>query len=491
MKMRVSILSERAARSDQPLNHGGKIRAGIKVLTRTAEKNTAARQIYLAGVARRLKFSEIEKQIEAATSIKNPLYPRNTPYFNVCSTDFGMPELANMIVEKYGELRQGDTQKQLYRFPVVFHSGDLADVYPNSYRRFGGSPGYQSHYGDDGRRYCQYLPEVTKEMMAEQKARRIKRTPPRQWAVRGLCEPNACPEFLAGQCKFRGQLYFFIPGIPSTGLMFMETSSEYAAEAIYSDLDRIQDAFGFIPRSNPNKPGQPIFFITKIQEPRTYFDEEGEQRTGLQWVPKLQADIDLGALLTTGITPAIQARPAPVAWLAAPQGMPDARTLEPAATPASVSASQAQSAQEPSTPDESVAEQLQKQLDALGIIEGSDLFEAAAQYLDLKVGSGWEETDETMGKALEVLKTLTLVGPECANKLIAITINVEELGIDQNKFKRYCGLKHGKKYTGNAVILNAIIDELANLHDSGGEVAVAYINAQLSNLDPQALPKAA
>lgn len=485
MNMRVSILSERAARSDQPQNHGGKIRPGIKVLTRTADKNTTARQLYMQGVANRLKFSEIEKQIEAATNIKNPLYPRNTPYFNVCASDFGMPELANMIVEKYGEIRDGCDTKQLYRFPVVFHSGELSDVYPNSYRRFGGSPGYQSNYGDDGRRYCQYLPEVTKEMMAEQKARRIKRTPQRQWAVRGLCNPSVCPEFLQGQCKFRGQLFFFIPGVPSTGLLVMETSSEYAAEAIWSDLDRIQTACGSIPRTNPNNPGAPIFWITKVQEMRTYFDENGEKRSGIQWVPKLQADIDLGTLISSGATPMLQAAPAPIAWLNAPKGMPEASPTDSSVHMQEIMATDPQSGTT-STHAPSIIDQLQGVFTTLELVEGTDEFNTAAQYLDLKVGAGWEESEEKLAEALQVMSTLAIVGGECARKLIAITVTVDELGINQDDFKRYCGMKHGKKFTGNPEILNRIIDELASLHDSGGEVAVAYINAQLKQLEKKA-----
>lgn len=479
--MRVSILSERAARSDQQLNHGGKIRPGIKVLTPTAEKNQTARQIYLQGVANRLKFTEIEKQIEAATSIKNPLYPRNTPFFNVCSSDFGMPELAAMIVEKYGELRKGDTQKQLYRFPVVFHSGELADVYPNSYRRYGGTPGYQSAYGDDGRRYCQYLPEVTKEMLAGQKARRIKRAPPRQWAVRGLCKPAECPEFLMGQCKFRGQLSFFIPGIPSTGLLVMETSSEYAAEAIWSDLERIQDACGTIPRTNPNKPGAPIFWITKVQAMRTYFDEDGIQRSGMQWVPKLQADIDLGTLISSGTAPTEQPQPTPVAWLHAPQGRADARVMDPAAQSQTDEAATENQVAAQATPV-SVVNQLKQELSNLGLSEGTEELETAVRYLDHAVGIGWEESEEKIAQALDIVKKLARVGPNCARKRMAIAMTVEELGINADDFKQYCLLKHGSGFVGNENTLDVIIDELTSLLDSGSEVAIAYIKAELTKL---------
>lgn len=484
MIMKMSILSERQASGEQRLANGGKIRPGIKVLTRNAEKNPTAVRLYQRGVEQRLKFSEIEKQIEAATSIKSALYPRNTPYFNVAASDFGMPELAGIIVEKYGEIREGDEKKQLYRFPVVFHSGELSDVYPNSYRRFGGQPDYHSHYGDDGVRYCRYRPEVTREMMAEQKANRIKRMPRRETEIRGQCVPNRCAEFLAGQCRFRGQLYFYIPGIPSTGLLMMETTSEYAAEAIWTYLDGVQAAYGSIPRVNPVNPGQPIFYMTKVQEPRSYFDEDGRKCNGLQWVPRLQADLDLGMLISTGARPAIQAQPAPVAWLAAPKGMPEAPIIDDAPQ-ASASAS-APSAGSIMPPVKTPEEDLRGALADLGYSQESEEFEVIARYLDLKVGTGWEAAGDGIEKALEVIRPFAIVGKECAQKLVAITISVEELGLNHKEFKKYCGLKHGKKYTGNATILNAIIDELKELFEAGPEVASSYIKQKIAGMERKA-----
>lgn len=249
----MSILSERSAGGEHIIKLGGRIRPGIKVLTRSAQSNKRAQQIYNEGVLRRLKFSEIEKQIKLETGIENPMYPKNTPYFNVAASDFGMPEIATEIIEKWGEMRGDDTEKHLYRFPIVFHSDNLFDIYPNQLKRYGGLPNFESHYGEDNVRYCRYLPLVTQEMLAQQKAQRIKRPPRRTMVIRHKCEPNTCEEFLAGQCRFRGELRFYIPNIPTTGLLGMSTTSQYAAETIWGDLERIYHMFGFIPRSNPNK----------------------------------------------------------------------------------------------------------------------------------------------------------------------------------------------------------------------------------------------
>ena len=98
MKPTISILSERVNREDRITRLSGKIRPGIMVLTKAAQKNEKAVEIYRDGVAKRLKYSEIEKQISDETGLAHPMYPRNTEYFSVAASDFGMPEIAEKIL---------------------------------------------------------------------------------------------------------------------------------------------------------------------------------------------------------------------------------------------------------------------------------------------------------------------------------------------------------------------------------------------------------
>jgi len=479
----MSILSQRSAQGDQIQKLGGKIRSGIKVLTNAAKNDSRAVALYDQGVAQRMKFSEIEKQIKEKLGMNNPMYPRNTPYFNVAASDFGMPEIANLIVETYGEIRQGDTEKRLYRFPVVFHSDDLNKVYPNEFRRYGGDPGYESHYGEDGQRYCRFLPAVTQEMLATQKAQRIKRPPRREKVVRGKCEPEICPEFLQGQCKFRGRLQFYIPKIPTTGLMGLETSSEYAAENIWADLERIRDAFGGIPRANPKKPGAFLFYITKVQEQRTYFDESGQKKIGMQWVPKLQADIDMGELLTSGMSPQLQNHVSPVAWLAAPKGMPEALALP---TPQEVQIQHGEPSQNASKGDDKQESQentnddvfvaLAALIDNLGIDD-----DTCAKYFDLKLGSGWENMPEKIQEGIKQITDLRKLGDVCAKKMISISISTNALGIASSELQAYATMKYGKGFTRNESLLTKIEEEFTELSKSPEGTAKAYITAQLVN----------
>jgi hypothetical protein len=435
--MRFSILSARASSQDNQPRVAGKIRPGIKVLTLKAEQDPRAVEIYEEGVRNRLKFTEIEKQIERATGLDRSMYPRNTAYFNVSASDFGMPELAERIINLYGVMRKGDEVPHLYRFPVVFHSDELHEVYPNQFKRHGAEPHYESHYGEDGERYCRYLPEVSQAVMAERRAARITRMPRREKVIRGLCDPHSCSEYQSGECKFRGKLLFYVPGVPTTGLLVMETSSEYAAEGIWADLERIRQTLGTIPRSNPTHPGKPIFWITKVQEQRTYYDKNGKRQVGLQWVPRLQADIDIGKLLTIGQKPVEAA--APVAWLEQRAADPVGLALPPALAPASVSAS----------------DQFALLVAKLGLDEG-----LVMDYFDIKIAQSWENEPSNFKVAVNMLTDLLRVGEACAGKLISIAVKLHRLNIGQSDFQAYAFGKHGKGYTGNEEKLSSLEREL-------------------------------
>lgn len=474
--IRMSILSSRAANTDNQIKHAGKIRPGIKVLTNAAQQNPRAVQLYKEGVAKRLKFSEIEKKIKDDTGLANPMFPRNTQYFSVAASDFGMPEIAQMIVDRYGEIRDGDSEKCLYRFPVVFHSDDMNEIYPNQFKRHGGDPNYESHYGEDGIRYCRYLPEISAEQLALNKTRRIKKMPRREKVIRGQCEPGVCHEFQQGQCKFRGRLMFYIPGIPTTGLMVMETSSEYAAEGIWMDLQRILDTLGTIPRMNPSKPDAPVFYITKVLEQRTYFDEGGNKKTGNQWVPKLQADIDIGRLLQTGRTIALPPPSTPVAWLARPKGMPGAALLAPATVIENTDHDRSTG-----VPGQGISglDDPSDQLDQL--ITAMDLDEEVAiGYFDIKIGAGWESNAESTAKAVQMLKDMSKVGNVCVAKLMAIVVKVAAMELDMPSFNRYVFSKYGKGYTSKPDVLTRIEEEVSDLSARPREEVIAILADALS-----------
>ena len=115
---------------------GGKIRAGIKVLTRKAAEQPQAQRIYDEGVEAGQSFDQIERAIVGALpQLKSPLIPRNVPWFTVRAQDFPNPEIPKQILEAYGEDR-GDGL-HLYRFPIVFPSDVWLFVMPHDVSAWG------------------------------------------------------------------------------------------------------------------------------------------------------------------------------------------------------------------------------------------------------------------------------------------------------------------------------------------------------------------
>src|SRR6218665_174340 len=189
-----------------------------------------------------------------------------------------------------GGVRVGEPR--LYGFRVVFadiHRGGIDAALGSGLAVRGGGAQtihYQSRYGDDGVRRCVYLPPVvpSKDAIRKQFSRR-------EFVVRGVCDTDLCPQFASGECRFAGTLRFYIPGMPGAGLYCLETGSTQAASEIYLRLSSLLDECGYLPNFIPD--GRPVFWLTKALKNRVYYDEEGNQKKGEQWVPVLETEIDL------------------------------------------------------------------------------------------------------------------------------------------------------------------------------------------------------
>jgi hypothetical protein len=195
----------------------GKIRAGIKVLTKKAAEQPKAKAIYDQGVAAGQSFEQIERAItEVLPALKTPLIPRNVPWFSVRGQDFPNPEIAAQILAAYSEDR--GEGRHLYRFPVVFPSDYWQIVMPHELAAWGmHDKHYWSQYSADGRvRHCMCHAPVPVDDTGR---RTIRLFGGRKTMVReennGLCEPEACREYQSRQCNLTGRFLFFIPGIRS------------------------------------------------------------------------------------------------------------------------------------------------------------------------------------------------------------------------------------------------------------------------------------
>jgi hypothetical protein len=277
----------------------GRIRAGIKVLTRRAAENERVRAIYERGVEQGKSFDTIEREIaDAAPDLKNPLAPKNVPYFTVRGEDFPNPEIARQITDLFGEDR-GDGAKRLYRLPVVFPADAWQSVMPHELvawtaneRRF------WSEYAPDGQtRYCMSHAPVP-VVSGTRRAIRVwgGRKTMRRADNGGLCDPESCAEYQDRKCNLSGRFIFFIPGIKSISAFELPTNSFYAMNAAIQKFQTIGfmrggRISGFLDgRHTP-------FYLTKrlVEVPR--IDEEGRPVRTSQWLIELEAPVDVAALL--------------------------------------------------------------------------------------------------------------------------------------------------------------------------------------------------
>lgn len=280
---------------------GGKIRAGIKVLTRKAAEHPKAKEIYERGVAADRAFEDIEREIsDAVPELKTPLVPKNVPWFTVRPGDFTSPEIAKEILTTFGEDR-GDGKRRLYRFPVVFPADTWQAVMPHELVAWGANDKkFWSEYTADGRvRHCKCYAPVPMDSTGRRAIRVFggRKTTLRQ-ENGGLCDPELCREYQSRQCNLSGRFIFFIPGIKSIGAFELHTNSFYAMNAAIQKFETIAFMRGGRISGFLDAKRTP-FFITKKLKEVPHIDETGRAVRVAHWIIELEAPVDVTALLRT------------------------------------------------------------------------------------------------------------------------------------------------------------------------------------------------
>lgn len=291
-----TLLGQRAPR----IPTGGKIRAGIQVLTRAAANNPGVRALYEQGLAQQASFEQIGQRIaQAFPDIKRPLVPKNVSWFTVRPGDFPNPALPAHILAQFGEDR-GDGVVRLYRFPVVFPADSWQAILPHEFACWGrNEKRYWSEYADDGRtRHCKMFAPVK----TDPQQRRVPRTfGGRTVQLRpdngGLCQPECCPEFQARQCNLSGRFIFYIPGIRSADAFELHTNSYYA-------LSRAMERFATIAFMRGGRIAgfldaqRTPFYLTKVLREVSHIDPESGQSVRTEhWIIELEAPVDVTALI--------------------------------------------------------------------------------------------------------------------------------------------------------------------------------------------------
>lgn len=372
------------------ISTGGKIRAGIKVLTKNAAGEPRAKAIYDQGVAAGHSFEQIERAIaEALPNLKTPLVPRNVPWFTVRAQDFPNPEIAREILGAYGEDR--GEGRRLYRFPVVFPSDYWQTVMPHELAAWGAhEKHYWSQYSADGRvRHCMCHAPVPVDDTGR---RTIRLFGGRKTMVRedngGLCDPEACREYQQRQCNLTGRFLFFMPGIRSISAFELHTNSFYAMNAAIQKFETVGFLRGGRISGFLDQQRTPFYLTKKLMEV-AHIDEQGRAVRVPQWIIDLEAPVDVTALLRDNEdteTALVQAQLATQVL----EGSPAAASAEPlppdAADMPATTAAGAAAGEEPLLRDGRPSfEQLMARVQAYGIAP-----ERYQAYADRRWGRGWK-----------------------------------------------------------------------------------------------------
>ncbi|WP_277184401.1 hypothetical protein, partial [Caballeronia sp. BR00000012568055] len=270
----------------------GKIRPGIKVLTRAHQSNEKAAKLYHEMVAAGESYEAIGKVLETSLQLRNALIPKNVPYFVCRRSDFCNPDTADEILRLYGEDRgQGP---KLYRFPVMFAFDDWLRNVPNQMAAYTSSGRqYFSEYDRDGKRYCKMYAPVERDARAQ----RARRSFGGRLVVHrqdddipdGICDPHLCPQYQDRKCNLTATFVFAIPEVRGLGLIELPTNSIYVLQKAYSAMQTVSLARGRLTGTR--------FWLSKKEFEITRIDDNGQPVRQKQMLTVLDADIDLSALL--------------------------------------------------------------------------------------------------------------------------------------------------------------------------------------------------
>ncbi len=390
MNPKRSILDERPVH----LPVAGKIRTGVKVLKRSAV-TPQTQAIYNNGLARGVGFDDIDAQIMRECGLdKSALVPKNTPYFRVSPSDFRIPELANRIIELYAEDLGDGNGRQLYRFPVVFAFDDWLQNMPHAMRTFGTSGlKFWSEYDAAGDRFCMTYAPKSLEPNNRRAARQFGgRAPMLRTENEGRCAPEHCREYQAKACSLSARLLFYVPGVPGSSLIEMDTGSIYSMRQIKSQFELIASIRNG--RLSGTHAGQAIFWLTKVTDDIVRLDDRGEPVKARQHLVHLEARVDMVGVMAGQERAALEA-PRAAAILGGPSPTAPTIEAEPVDPPPPAPA--------PDVDDRHAVKALRLKINELLIRDGTDAVEFSEKMIPI-YGEGWSRKIETLRAILKTLE---------------------------------------------------------------------------------------
>lgn len=458
-----TILGQRPA-VQMPI--GGVIRPGIKILTQAAQQNDIARSIYERGCAEGKDFDTIERDIQQAVpSLKNPLRPANVPYFVARRSDFPMPELADMLLDKYGEARE-DGVRRLYRFPVIFAADAWELLMPHTLQVWAaGKRKYWADYDDSGMRRCKTYAAVPKDASG----RVIRLFGGRKVVDRpdfgGQCDPERCPQYQQRQCNLDARLLFIVPGLPTVNLIALPTRSFYSMDGIRQQLMHVASMRGG--RLSGYLLGRQTFWLSKVYKDVTRIDDNGDAVKGGAWLIELQAPVDVGSLLLTR-------EPAQVdAAAQAAAAVLEGGVVDVGAPPvAGEDRAEPHSSAGPAVDVRATVKQLRGDVAAALELYGIDVETFKRFALDTWRSEDWGRSPETLAKAAELLQE---VGPQ----LVRLRMLLQGMNVPIDRHAMYAARRFRREHWQLQPESVARAIREAEEHAQAPEALVALIEAEL------------
>ena len=271
------------------LPKAGVIRPGIKVLKKGCSEQDKG--MYTSMASKGATWNEIDQILGSDTHGRNKLIPTNVDYFTVKPEDCNNSDDAKRLHDMYA-----DSDGTIRSLPVWFPVNEWYNIIPHGLRVFGKQVGlkFHSHFKeirDEGGRVTGYC-RVCRFPLPVKQGKRI--FGGRKKGERP-CEPDNCPEYQRGECKFGGVIQCYIPGVKGVGVWLIPTTSWYSLSNIKSTLEIVASVTGG--RIAGLIGGKPVFRIRKAADKVSMINtDSGNTQKVEQELIYLDVDVDMTEL---------------------------------------------------------------------------------------------------------------------------------------------------------------------------------------------------
>lgn len=445
--MRMSQLVPSKFDGNQPAQVAGTIRPGIRRLTAKGRENAEAVRLFQQGLRNGDSFKSIAASILKATE-QTLTTPSNVPYFSVRPGDFVVKELAQKILDEYGEdeVIEGVSVRVVKRLPIHLYGDSVEENLDYGYKSFNASglnfwseeasadePSHGIVKGDIACR--QFRGPV------QQNGKAVRQPGGRIPVTRRKCEPGSCPEFQSKACQLKGKLFFYVPGIEVGAPLVLPIGSS----TFGSQTEKTLDDLRAVTNGNLTRFERPIFFLTKeLDENFPMLDDAGKPKRVKQFITKLVTMVNIPKLrmqnfeATTSANAAVLALGGiPVEITAEPLAKaPDADSPQPevklpkSEPPEDLSQSALQGVIVPPADTVKTGRSLQLKVAELAKQAAMSDLNRFKAYANLQFGAGWGSRVDGCESAIALLTDIAKPRAELVDRLAKRSVTLDNWIVD-------------------------------------------------------------